>query len=169
MYASLSESLWSIHRLLSPLPEEKGRNKPPVKNLLDRLSVHRNHVLAFLHDPAIPFDNNQSEHDIWRAKLKQKISGTSAVNVDRMRFVSYAISYRRSKNRDEVFYHQWKTRFWDRMFRCSLANYSGYFPLKYLYLCCLLTGWAVTRNLCKNRFKTKKRGNKKSLCGCITY
>ncbi|WP_371863553.1 IS66 family transposase [Aneurinibacillus danicus] len=64
MYASLSESLWSIHRLLSPLPEEKGRNKPPVKNLLDRLSVHRNHVLAFLHDPAIPFDNNQSEHDI---------------------------------------------------------------------------------------------------------
>lgn len=55
---------------------QRGRLKQtPARNLLERLLLHQDAVLAFLDDLTIPFDNNQAERDLRWLKLQQKISG----------------------------------------------------------------------------------------------
>jgi len=57
-------------------PGQRGRlAQSPARNLLGRLLLRRDEVLAFLDDLAIPFDNNQAERDLRGLKIQQKVSG----------------------------------------------------------------------------------------------
>jgi transposase len=55
---------------------QRGRlAQSPARNLLERLLLQQDQVLAFLDDLAIPFDNNQAERDLRGLKIQQKVSG----------------------------------------------------------------------------------------------
>jgi transposase len=57
-------------------PGQRGRlAQSPARNLLERLVLGQDQVLAFLDDLAIPFDNNQAERDLRALKVQQKVSG----------------------------------------------------------------------------------------------
>jgi transposase len=56
----------------------KRRGRTPRRtghNLLLRLAKRKDDTLRFLHDPTVPFTNNQAERDGRMMKLRQKISG----------------------------------------------------------------------------------------------
>ncbi len=85
-YASILATGFTANPAPERPPGTRGRPKRGrVLSLLDRLSTHREAVLRFLHDFAVPFDNNQAERDIRMIKVKEKISGCfrTTTGVDR--------------------------------------------------------------------------------------
>jgi transposase len=74
----------SFHESLPPLAavgsakETKPRRREPRRtghNLLLRFATRKEDTLRFLHDPGVPFSNNEAERDVRMMKLRQKISG----------------------------------------------------------------------------------------------
>ncbi len=75
--AIVAEGL-AFHLALPALRRAQRRGWKPRRvghNLLLRLDQRRPDVLRFLHDPNVPFTNNQAEADARMMKLRQKISG----------------------------------------------------------------------------------------------
>lgn len=80
-FAARYEALLTVGLAANPPPargpRRRGRIKQsPARNLLERLWVGREQVLAFLGDLTIPFDNNQAERDLRMLKVQQKVSGS---------------------------------------------------------------------------------------------
>jgi transposase len=72
--------LVQIGMAANPPPTKRmGKRGAPKKsdalNLLIRLQQYQDLILRFMHDFAVPFDNNQAEADLRMMKLRQKISG----------------------------------------------------------------------------------------------
>ena len=68
----------AFHTAQTPLSCKGKRGRQPRRtghNLLLRLFHYKQDVLRFLHDPAVPFTNNDAERDLRMMKCKQKISG----------------------------------------------------------------------------------------------
>jgi len=56
--------------------KRRGRAKKRIgHNLVIRMRDHRQSVLRFITDPAVPFTNNQAEQDVRMMKVRQKVSG----------------------------------------------------------------------------------------------
>jgi transposase len=75
--AIVAEGL-AFHEALPALRRAQRRGWKPRRighNLLLRLDQRRGDVLRFLHDPNVPFTNNEAECDARMMKLRQKISG----------------------------------------------------------------------------------------------
>ncbi len=75
--AIVAEGL-AFHEALPALRRAQRRGGKPRRighNLLLRLDQRRGDVLRFLHDPSVPFTNNQAEGDARMMKLRQKVSG----------------------------------------------------------------------------------------------
>lgn len=68
----------TFHIEQTPLPCKGKQGRQPRRtghNLLLRLLHYKQDVLRFLHDPAVPFTNNDAERDLRMMKCKQKVSG----------------------------------------------------------------------------------------------
>lgn len=79
LYDWIVDKALAWHELQPPLKLQKIiRGRPKLRhghNLLLRLKHHREEVLRFLHDPKVPFTNNDAERDLRMVKCKQKVSG----------------------------------------------------------------------------------------------
>ncbi|WP_047154200.1 IS66 family transposase [Aneurinibacillus tyrosinisolvens] len=57
------------------LKKKGSKKQSPARNMLDRLLLHRDKLLLFLHRLEVPFDNNQAERDLRMMRVKENISG----------------------------------------------------------------------------------------------
>ena len=78
LYDKIIKQGLDFHAQRTPLPCKGKQGRQPRRtghNFLLRLFHYKQDVLRFLHDPAVPFTNNDAERDLRMMKCKQKISG----------------------------------------------------------------------------------------------
>jgi transposase len=74
-YAILVAAGFAAHPPPAARPGQRRVAESPARRLLKRLERDRHAVLHFIHNFAVPFDNNLAERDLRMMKVKQKVSG----------------------------------------------------------------------------------------------
>jgi transposase len=74
-YAALVAAGFAANPPPETRPGKRRVAESPPRQLLKRLERDRYAVLHFLHNFAVPFDNNLAERDLRMMKVKQKVSG----------------------------------------------------------------------------------------------
>jgi hypothetical protein len=74
-YKAICEAANEQEPKASKQPKARGKPKNSKgRNLLNRLVLHQDGVMAFAFEINVPFTNNQAERDIRHVKVKQKIA-----------------------------------------------------------------------------------------------
>lgn len=78
-YARRFDALVAAGEAAEPPPTPGANRGPPRRTpgalLLRRMRRHRDAVLRFVYDLAVPFDNSEAERDLRMMKVEQKVSG----------------------------------------------------------------------------------------------
>ena len=75
-YDEIIAQAYAENPLAETTGKKRGRKKKgKILSLIERLDVHKASVCLFIHNFAVPFDNNQAERDQRMIKTKTKVSG----------------------------------------------------------------------------------------------